>query len=125
MKIYCQICNELIATAELEGLSVPITGQMFKAPFPDRMPESMLQPTTWEHLRCPVCNNRPFLRDDEVMTEKGIHKIGQKKEEATATIIPLSQQIFTCEICGRKIKGNVGYASHLKACKKKKGMENG
>lgn len=75
LTIQCQICDETIATAESTSLSVPMTGSMFGPPFPERMNQSLLTEAEWEYLRCPTCRNNPFLRNDEVLTPDGIHRI--------------------------------------------------
>ena len=88
LNIICEIYDEHIATAKKKDLSVPLTGHMFGPPLPDRMVHSLLADVEWEYIRCPMCNKRPFIRDDEVMTPYGTYRIP----------IPETEK-FMCECC--------------------------
>lgn len=100
MNILCQICNELIATTEKKALLVPLHGNMFQSPYPDRMPASLLESTEYEFIKCPMCGFRPFLQDDEVLTDKGIYKI---------------ELDFICDVCGKVCKSRAGLVAHMRS----------
>lgn len=104
--IYCQICFELIAKADPKSLCTPITGEMFKSPdthhgIPDPFPPE----AGWEDMKCPVCQHRPFVFQDQVMIQvEGtvsktfepmfLHPCGIEME---ADMPPLIEQIFNPE----------------------------
>lgn len=138
--IYCQICEERIAMADHKDLSVPIHGDMFVSPYPDRMPESIIQPAEWEFIRCPYCNTRPFIRDDEVLTDKGgilqtndgVYRIPipsqpndipeYETSESDYQPIDTFKTVFACECCDppREFKNKAGRSSHIRAMRRKK-----
>lgn len=97
--VKCGICDEQIATAKKSDLSVPLTGQMFGPPFPERMRHSLLTHTQWEYLKCPTCGNNPFLRDDEVMTPDGIYQIPSEIPPPITKPIDTFTTKFICECC--------------------------
>ena len=105
LNIICEICDKHIATAKKKDLSVPLTGHMFGPPLPDRMVHSLLADVEWEYIRCPMCNKRPFIRDDEVMTPYGTYRIPvipkvDLADPSTAGYIKEDgAQIFMCECC--------------------------
>ena len=91
LNIICEICEEHIATAKKKDLSVPLTGHMFGPPLPDRMVHSLLADVEWEYIRCPMCNKRPFIRDDEVMTPYGTYRIPLPTERGVIPSKPFSK----------------------------------
>ena len=101
LNIKCSICFELIATAEPTSLGIPLAGHMLGPPYPERMTVPLLQPTEWEYLRCPVCNNNPFLKNDEVLTDEGIYKIPPDEIMASEDMQPIDEfkTIYSCECC--------------------------
>lgn len=121
MNILCQICTSLIATANKEDLKIPLHGSMFQSPYPDRMPESLFPDTEWEFLRCPVCLHRPFLTDDIVMTDTGVHRIPppEKAEELAKENSPT----FVCPDCGKPFESGRALNMH-KLGKARKGKKN-
>jgi len=103
LNIICEICEEHIATAKKKDLSVPLTGHMFGPPLPDRMVHSLLADVEWEYIRCPMCNKRPFIRDDEVMTPYGTYRIPPSLPEliklADSLVEGVAPTGFFCECC--------------------------
>ena len=95
IKIYCQICKELIATASKDALDRPLHGSMFGPPHPERMDISLLQDTEWLYLKCPTCGFRPFINDYEVLTDD--NKI---------VSVPIKQNVAVCEVCGKQFEGD-------------------
>jgi hypothetical protein len=82
LKIKCDICDEIIATADTEDLFQPITGAMFKSPDSFHgMDAPFHLSLTWETMRCPICRIRPFMVDYEIMTTDGAYQIPEKKQE--------------------------------------------
>jgi hypothetical protein len=72
-QLYCELCRECIGTFDSEEVEEPITGAMFHSkdarhgfPPPFRSPS-----LSWEDMRCPYCNNRPFLERGFLLTERG------------------------------------------------------
>ena len=98
MKVYCQVCNELIATTDANILSVPVTGDMFRPPYPDRMKEMLFAGVDWEFMRCPMCHKRPLLTDRAILTADGIYEI----------------PTFICEICGKDCTNRGGLGAHMR-----------
>jgi hypothetical protein len=67
LDIYCEICFERIATADTEGLSLPITGAMFGSP--DQLhgvPAPFPAEVSWEFMRCPYGNHRPIIEEAKI-----------------------------------------------------------
>lgn len=130
--IHCQICEERIAMADPKDLSVPLHGNMFVSPYPERMPEPILQPTEWEFLRCPFCQTRPFIRNDEVLTENGViiriplpskDKNRPESEISGDQIQPIGADtaIYPCNCCNppKKCTSLAGLRSHERAVRRK------
>jgi hypothetical protein len=72
-QLYCELCRELIGTFDPEEVEEPITGAMFHSkdarhgfPPPFRSPS-----VSYEDMKCPYCNNRPFLERGFLLTERG------------------------------------------------------
>lgn len=106
VKIYCEICTALIATADTETLAIPISGGMFGPPYPGRMEAPIIPDAEWEFIRCPVCGFRPFLKDDTVMTDAGLQKIPKEKH--------------ICEVCGKEFDRDAQLRGHMISHKRKK-----
>jgi hypothetical protein len=67
--LVCEICYSAIGRCEPAELRQPLTGAMFTSVRPRReVPPPFAPSLDWEHMRCPMCNHRPFLRRDRVMT---------------------------------------------------------
>jgi hypothetical protein len=133
MKVICEICNEYIAQVNIEEVSVPMLGSMFKTPDdfhgydPPFLPE-----TEWEDMRCGYCNQRPFTERDGFLTDEGYIKIQPKIVEAS--VIPpsvleefevkvdnvkveLESNAFVCEVCGKICKGKAALGAHMRVHK--------
>ena len=66
--LVCEICYSAIGRFEPAELHQPLTGAMFSSVRPRReVPAPFAPSLDWEHMRCPLCNHRPFLRRDQVM----------------------------------------------------------
>ena len=133
MKVICEICNEYIAQVNIEDVSVPMLGSMFKTPddFHGYDPP-FLPDTEWEDMRCGYCNQRPFTERDGFLTDEGYVTI-QPKVVETSVIPPsvleefevkvdnvkveLEQPLFTCEVCGKICKGKGGFGAHMRTHK--------
>lgn len=133
MKVICEICNEYIAQVNIEDVSVPMLGSMFKTPddFHGYDPP-FLPDTEWEDMRCGYCNQRPFTERDGFLTDEGYITI-QPKVVETSVIPPsvleefevkvdnvkveLEQPLFTCEVCGKVCKGKGGFGAHMRTHK--------
>jgi Zinc finger, C2H2 type. len=133
MKVICEICNEYIATVNLEDVSVPMLGSMFKTPddFHGYDPP-FLPDTTWEDMRCGYCNQRPFTERDGFLTDEGYIKIQPKIVEASAippsvleefevkvdnVKVELESNAFVCEVCGKICKGKAALGAHMRVHK--------
>jgi|ADurb_Total_1113_FD_contig_51_1671032_length_1372_multi_2_in_0_out_0_4 hypothetical protein len=133
MKVICEICNEYIAQVNIEEVSVPMLGSMFKTPddFHGYDPP-FLPDTTWEDMRCGYCNQRPFTERDGFLTDEGYIKIQPKIVEAS--VIPpsvleefevkvdnvkveLESNAFVCEVCGKICKGKAALGAHMRVHK--------
>lgn len=67
--LVCEICYSAIGRFEPAELHQPLTGAMFGSVRPRREVPPPFDPSlSWEHMRCPMCHHRPFLRRDRVMT---------------------------------------------------------
>ena len=66
LKVKCEVCEEVIATARPERLSLPLTTRMFD-PKGAGFGDTWVHDLTWLHMTCPYCGARPF-----VMTEREI-----------------------------------------------------
>ena len=133
MKVICEICNEYIAKVNIEEVSVPMLGSMFKTPddFHGYDPP-FLPDTEWEDMRCGYCNQRPFTERDGFLTDEGYIKIQPKIVEAS--VIPpsvleefevkvdnvkveLESNAFVCEVCGKICKGKAALGAHMRVHK--------
>ena len=134
MKVICEICNEYIAQVNIEDVSVPMLGSMFKTPddFHGYDPP-FLPDTEWEDMRCGYCNQRPFTERNGFLTDDGYITIQPTVVETS--VIPssvleefevkvdnvkveLEQPLFTCEVCGKICKGKGGFGAHMRTHKK-------
>ncbi len=124
--VYCEICEERIATARIGDMTYPMTAEMFLSPDSHHGFPAPFEPgTDWEHMRCPHCRFRPFLCDDRinagdrfVYTRKGAAE--KPKDDQQETMYGILAQvategessggaIATCEICGKQFpKGQIG-----------------
>ena len=133
MKVICEICNEYIAQVNIEEVSVPMLGSMFKTPddFHGYDPP-FLPDTTWEDMRCGYCNQRPFSERDGFLTDEGYIKIQptvvednvipssvleEFEVEVDNVKVEFEQPVFTCEVCGKICKGKGGFGAHMRTHK--------
>jgi len=135
MILHCMICSaggthtssdSAIATIEKDKLDLPLTPEMFTSINPERhIPDPWRPGVNWQTMKCPRGNHLPWgiahtdidqaIRDGgpaQLLTDEGMIDI---KPES----IPQTQQIFTCEKCGREIKSKLAFSNHSKACKGK------
>lgn len=125
MKVQCQICFEWIAEVSKSDLSYPTTGAMFKSidshhGYPDPFPHNL----TWEDFKCPYGQHRPFIKDNEIMTDQGIITLekdgspiqapgkeekdeGQKEESG-----------YTCETCEKVFQKEISLKQHVRMAHK-------
>jgi len=135
MKIVCQICNEHISNADPLTLHLPMSGAMFASPDPwHGFAPPFPAGTEWLDMKCPYGNHRPFITEDEVLTEDGIYKLPlapatgpdesagridtalpDKEPEPTESTEVQQGQPFTCSICGREAKSNAGLSAHMRS----------
>jgi len=116
MKVICEICNEVIAEARPGDMSVPMLGKMFRSPDAFHGYNTPFLPDTeWEDMRCGYCNQRPFTERDGFMTDKGYIRIQPYS-------IPegFAGEIFTCEVCGKICKSELGLKSHGRSHEREK-----
>jgi len=121
--VYCEICEERIATVRLGDLKYPMAGEMFLSPDAHHGYPAPFEPgTEWEFMRCPHCRYRPFLMDDRI--NAGDRFVYARKdgdeEQAPETMDDVLRQMapeeqpqgdtqVTCEICGKAFpKGQIG-----------------
>ena len=133
MKVICEICNEYIAQVNIEDVSVPMLGSMFKTPddFHGYDPP-FLPDTEWEDMRCGYCNQRPFTERDGFLTDEGYIKIQPKIVEASVVPpsvleefevkvdnvkVELESNAFVCEVCGKICKGKAALGAHMRVHK--------
>ena len=137
MKIFCAICNEHISTADPLTLHRPLSGAMFASPDLWHGFAPPFDPgTEWLGMLCPYCRHRPFITEDEVLTEDGIYKVpeipadSEHKEEKNITPpedgpVIESDPVMdfkdydrwepkACEVCGKVVKGAGPLASHMR-----------
>lgn len=68
----CDICKEKIGLFDPETLHLPLTSDQFDCLVQAPGHHPPFKPgMTWEWLRCPVCNRRPFNSPDKVLTDQG------------------------------------------------------
>ena len=73
-KVICQICDEVIALAQVDALSYPFNGSMFRTPDPAHDVPAPFHPSLeWADFRCPHGrNHRPIVKDDRIWTDEGM-----------------------------------------------------
>ena len=122
INIRCAICNEPLAQANPLYLHRPLLGAMFLSPDPFHGFEPPFTPTTeWLGMLCPYCRHRPFVNEEEVLTDTGIYRLpsGPNPFEAEAEPEPEPSPIDSaywepreCPECGRVVKGIGPMAAH-------------
>jgi hypothetical protein len=103
-QVKCEICFEIIGKCDMANFKTPMSGEIFiskdhkhgyPAPFYGHAHE-------WLELRCPICNNRPFLSKNFFHNEKD--------EKCGLT--------FECPTCGEGFKSSLALAGHKGAAHK-------
>jgi hypothetical protein len=120
INIRCQICNEPIAQANTLHLHRPMVGAMFLSPDPFHGFDPPFAPNTdWLGMLCPYCRHRPFITEDEVLTDTGIYRVPGPMitEDEVPPLEPESPTWLECEVCGKSIKGAGPMASHMRVHK--------
>jgi len=139
MKLHCMICSlqgthmsedSEIATIDKDKLNLPLTPDMFASAHPERgLPAPWLPGVDWQTMFCPKCSAHLPWGIEYKDTEQTMKDGGPKQILTDAGMIDVvakktvdhsensNYQLFTCEKCGREIKGRAGFASHQKACK--------
>ena len=127
INIRCQICGEPIALANPLHLHRPMIGAMFLSPDPHHGFDPPFEPgTEWLGMLCPYCRKRPFITEDEVLTDSGVYRVPEGPNpfdatpfDATPEPSPLSEEYAhdrwepkACETCGKVIKGAGPMAAH-------------
>lgn len=76
----CEICRADLAKFLPENLTLPLTAEMFSPLLASASPFPRVSGLTiaWEHVRCPMCRKRPFIKRDTIMTPHGPMKVGEK-----------------------------------------------
>ena len=100
-KVVCEICHQLIGKCDMSKFDTPMHGSLFisidhKHGYP---PPFYSNDFEWMELRCPRCNNRPFLSKNFFYNEKG-KACGYMHE---------------CTDCGQGFKTALGLAGHKHA----------
>lgn len=81
LKVKCEVCEEVIATARPERLSLPLTTRMFD-PKGTGFGDTWVHELTWLHMTCPYCGARPF-----VMTEREIQDALEEKTMGPSRVL--------------------------------------
>jgi len=88
INIRCQICGEPIALANPLHLHRPMIGAMFLSPDPHHGFDPPFEPgTEWLGMLCPYCRKRPFITEDEVLTDEGIYKVPEESPVITESVL--------------------------------------
>ena len=127
--VYCEICEERIATARIGDLCHPMTGEMFLSPdefhgFPAPFEPGM----EWEYMRCPHCNYRPFLCEDRINVGDRYVYLTEAPEEIGLPEEPEEPHEAACPLCGKKfppaqLKTHIKNHRRTEARRKRKGAE--
>jgi hypothetical protein len=120
VKIKCEICQEIIGTADLDTLRRPMTGAMFGTHDPwHGVPPPFDPSLSWEDLRCPQGGqHRPFLTQDHVLTADGqLLEVPpfEEQDHSVKTWEETKTQLNPCPICGRVIAGKGPMGAHMRS----------
>lgn len=135
LSIYCEICSEKIATAEISALSLPLKGSQFLSPDAwHGYPPPFEPEAEWEEMRCPHCRRRPFISETAVKTANGMYEVPRTvapEEVAPEEVVIEAQsgpesgpekgekrggtaEKVCCPECGREFQHRIGLSSHMK-----------
>jgi len=72
--VICQVCQERIATVDIDRLTYPLSGAMFESVDPaHQVPSPFDSGQEWETFRCPYGRtHRPMFKDNEILTPAGL-----------------------------------------------------
>jgi len=72
--VICQVCQERIATVDIDRLTYPLSGAMFESVDPEhQVPSPFDSGQEWETFRCPYGRtHRPMFKDNEILTPAGL-----------------------------------------------------
>lgn len=134
LSIFCEVCGEKIATADMHTLQIPLKGSQFLSPDAWHGYPPPFEPgATWEEMRCPYCRRRPFLSETAVKTASGIYelpKLTEKKEvaeeseaqdgeeggqeEAGQRAEGGEKEKIVCPKCGKECATKAALAGHMR-----------
>lgn len=83
MIVICEICGHHLGTTTRDRLRLPLEAAMFDAPEAG-YPPPFLDGADWEWMRCPMCNKRPFIREDAITTTDGVVELAEEMPEPDA-----------------------------------------
>lgn len=124
MYFRCEICKEKIGKFDPDLLHVPLTSDQFQCLVEAPSHHPPFKPNlTYEWLRCPVCNRRPFNQPDRVLTDQG-YVIAQAEPEepqeedvvteATPPEEPKGEPVrFACQFCNADFPTRNGLNRHV------------
>ena len=92
IRVRCEICENVIATADPATLRAPLDSSMFGPP-EGGFETPWMEDVPWLHLYCPYCSYRAFLRDDTVWTEDRQYVTAPLATEAVAAEIDSMAQV--------------------------------
>jgi len=134
LSIYCEICGEKIATADMHTLRHPLKGSQFLTPDSwHGYPPPFDPGATWEEMRCPYCRRRPFLSATAVMTGDGIYEVPRPEDKKEVTRESEAQdgekggqkeggqraeggkkEKITCSVCGKAFVSKGALLGHMR-----------
>lgn len=127
LSIYCEICSEKIATAEISALSLPLKGSQFLSPDAwHGYPPPFEPEAEWEEMRCPHCRRRPFISETAVKTASGMYEIptpketaneaedGKKSSQEEAGQRAEGKEKVVCTKCGKECVNKGSLMSHMR-----------
>ena len=115
--IYCEICHEKIAQADLDTMRAPMRGSMFFSPDPFHdFPAPFPPEATWEDMKCPICQHRPFIHEGRVsvkVMDKDEHEVVESDKLEGDPVE--GAKLYTCLVCNRTFNRPAGLASHMRS----------
>ena len=135
LSVYCEVCGEKIATADMHTLQIPLKGSQFLSPDAwHGYPPPFEPEAEWEEMRCPHCRRRPFISETAVKTANGMYEVPRTvapEEVAPEEVVIEAQsgpesgpekgekrggtaEKVCCPECGREFQHRIGLSSHMK-----------
>ena len=98
--VICQVCGERVGKVDC-NLAYPINGSMFSSPDPDHGYPPPFEPgTDWESMLCSYGRiHRAMLKDNEILTDKGLLIIPEDGSAPYLTEVP--EDLDRDKICDR------------------------